>query len=69
MTTGTIKWFNSRKGYGFIAPDDGTKDVFIHYTAIAGDESEFKSVNEGDKVEYEAVEGLKGLEAKNVKII
>lgn len=68
MATGTVKWFNSRKGFGFITPDDGTNDVFIHYTGINGDQYEFKSVNEGDKVEYDVVEGLKGLEARNVNV-
>jgi CspA family cold shock protein len=67
MATGTVKWFNDAKGYGFITPDDGgDKDLFVHHTAIAGDG--FKSLAEGAKVEYEAAEGQKGPEAKNVTL-
>src|SRR4029079_776468 len=65
MATGTVKWFNDAKGYGFITPDDGGgKDLFVHHTAISGDG--YKSLPEGAKVEYEAAEGAKGPEAKNV---
>jgi CspA family cold shock protein len=64
MPVGTVKWFNDAKGYGFIAPEDGTKDVFVHHSAIAGEG--FKSLAEGAKVEYEAVAGAKGPEARNV---
>jgi CspA family cold shock protein len=62
--TGTVKWFNDSKGYGFISPEDAGKDLFVHHSAIAGDG--FKSLTEGAKVEFEAAEGPKGPEAKNV---
>ena len=64
MATGTVKWFNDAKGYGFIAPEDGSKDVFVHFSNIAGDG--FKSRSEGAKVEFEVREGAKGPEALNV---
>jgi CspA family cold shock protein len=64
MATGTVKWFNDAKGYGFIAPDDGGKDVFVHFSAIAGDG--FRTLAEGAKVEFEVREGTKGPEAGNV---
>ena len=64
MATGTVKWFNDAKGYGFITPDAGGKDLFVHHSAIAGDG--FKSLAEGAKVEFEGAEGAKGPEAKNV---
>jgi CspA family cold shock protein len=64
MATGTVKWFNDAKGYGFIAPEDGSKDVFVHFSNIAGEG--FKSLREGAKVEYEVREGEKGPEALNV---
>jgi CspA family cold shock protein len=64
MATGTVKWFNDAKGYGFIAPEDGSKDVFVHFSNIAGDG--FKSLAEGVKVEFEVREGAKGPEALNV---
>jgi len=64
MATGTVKWFNDAKGYGFIAPDDGDKDVFVHHSSIAGEG--FKSLTEGSKVEFEVREGQKGPEATNV---
>jgi cold shock protein len=64
MATGTVKWFNDAKGYGFIAPADGGKDLFVHHSNIAG--NGFKSLSEGAKVEYEAREGAKGPEATNV---
>ena len=63
MTRGTVKWFNERKGYGFIARDDGD-DVFVHFSAITGEG--FKTLNEGDEVEFEISEGPKGLQAANV---
>ena len=64
MASGTVKWFNDEKGYGFIAPDGGGKDLFVHHSAIAGEG--FKSLKEGAKVEYEEREGNKGPEATNV---
>ena len=67
MSTGTVKWFNDAKGYGFIAPDEGSKDLFVHHSSIAGDG--FKSLVEGSKVEYESREGAKGPEATNVSPI
>ena len=62
MPTGTVKWFNDDKGYGFVAPDDGSKDVFVHHSAIGGEG--FKSLAEGAKVEYEVEQGPKGPQAK-----
>jgi CspA family cold shock protein len=64
MATGTVKWFSDAKGYGFITPEDGEKDLFVHHSAISGEG--YKSLTEGAKVEYEAAEGAKGPEAKNV---
>jgi CspA family cold shock protein len=61
---GTVKWFNGEKGYGFIRPDDGSEDVFVRYTGIAG--SGFRSLEEGDKVTYEVAQGRKGPQADNV---
>src|SRR3954454_20744254 len=64
MAKGTVKWFNDAKGFGFIAQDGG-KDVFVHHTAIIADG--FRSLSEGDNVEFEVVEGPKGLQASNVR--
>jgi CspA family cold shock protein len=64
---GTVKWFSTEKGYGFIRPDDGSEDVFVHHTGIAG--SGFKSLEEGEKVTYEVTQGRKGLQATNVSKI
>lgn len=65
--TGTVKWFNNAKGFGFIAPDNGGKDLFVHFQNIAG--SGFKSLNEGDKVSYEIGQGPKGEHAVNVTVV
>ena len=67
MATGTVKWFNNEKGYGFITPADGGKDLFVHFSAIQGDG--YKSLPEGASVEYEAQEGDKGPQAANVTVI
>ena len=64
MSTGTVKWFNEKKGFGFITPDDGSEDVFVHYSNIGGDG--FRTLSEGQKVEYDTGQGRKGPEATNV---
>jgi cold shock protein len=64
MPQGTVKWFNDEKGYGFISPDDGGEDLFVHHSGIAG--GGYKSLGEGEKVTYEATQGKKGMQAGNV---
>jgi cold shock protein len=66
MPTGTVKWFNADKGYGFIVPDEGGKDLFVHHSAIVGEG--YKSLDEQAKVQFEAVQGAKGPEAKSVTL-
>ncbi len=65
MANGTVKWFNDSKGFGFITPEDGGEDVFVHFSAILADG--FKSLAEGQKVTYEVVRSEKGLQARNVQ--
>ena len=64
--TGTVKWFNAAKGYGFIAPEDGSKDLFVHFSAIQDAGNGYRSLNEGDQVEFNVEQGQKGLQATNV---
>jgi CspA family cold shock protein len=65
MSEGVVKWFSNEKGYGFIMPDDGGKDLFVHFSAIQGDG--YRSLEEGARVSYEAAEGPKGPQATNVQ--
>jgi cold shock protein len=67
MATGTVKWFNDTKGYGFITPDEGGKDLFVHHSNISG--TGFKSLSENARVEFESREGAKGPEAVNVQTV
>jgi CspA family cold shock protein len=67
VTKGTVKWFNSRKGFGFISSEEGS-DVFVHYTALAGDDNEYKTLHENDKVEFDVTDGQKGPQASNVVV-
>jgi CspA family cold shock protein len=65
MASGTVKWFNDAKGFGFITQDDGSKDIFAHYSAIAS--SGFKSLKEGQKVTFDVTDGPKGKQASNIQ--
>ena len=65
-TQGTVKWFNAAKGYGFIAPADGSKDLFVHFSSIQDTGNGYRSLNEGDQVEFNVEEGQKGPQATNV---
>lgn len=67
MATGTVKWFNNAKGYGFVTPDQGEQDIFIHFSAISMDG--YKTLKEGQKVQFELEEGPKGLHAANLQSI
>lgn len=67
MNTGTVKWFNESKGFGFITPSDGSKDVFVHFSAIQADG--FRTLQEGQRVEFETENGPKGPQAAKVKIV
>ena len=64
---GTVKWFNATKGYGFITRSDGEPDIFVHYSAIRGDG--YRSLNEGQQVEFTVIEGNKGLQAQDVAVV
>ncbi|MCL1870072.1 MAG: cold-shock protein [Promicromonosporaceae bacterium] len=65
MATGTVKWFNAEKGYGFIAPEDGSQDVFAHYSAIQS--NGYRTLEEGQRVEFDTAQGPKGLQAENIR--
>jgi len=69
MVKGTVKWFDSRKGYGFITREDGSGDIFVHFSAIKGEEDDFKIIYEGDVVEFEVTEGEKGPQATDLTVI
>ena len=68
QTTGTVKWFNESKGYGFIAPDDGGKDLFAHFREIHGQQG-FKTLAENDRVQFTVTEGPKGPQASNISAL
>ena len=65
MATGTVKWFNPEKGFGFITPEDGTPDVFVHFSAIAGEG--YRNLEENQRVEFDVTQGQKGPQAANVR--
>ena len=65
MARGTVKWFSEEKGYGFVAPDEGGEDLFVHYSAIEGEG--YRSLEEGERVSYEPTRGRKGEQAENVR--
>ncbi|GAA2086030.1 cold-shock protein [Pseudolysinimonas kribbensis] len=67
MPTGTVKWFNAEKGFGFITPDDGSQDLFAHYSAIQT--SGYRSLDEGQRVEFEVTQGQKGPQASNINAV
>ena len=67
MATGTVKWFSDEKGFGFITPDEGGKDLFVHFSAIQG--SGFKTLAENQKVQYDAADGPKGPQATNIRLV
>ena len=67
MATGTVKWFNDTKGYGFISPDDGGDDLFAHFSEIQAEG--FKTLQDGQKVSFEVTQGKKGLQASNIKVL
>ena len=67
MATGTVKWFNGEKGFGFITQDGGGADVFVHFSAIVG--SGYKNLEENQKVEFEVTQGQKGLQASDVRVV
>ena len=66
MTTGTVKWFNSEKGFGFITNSDNNEDLFVHFSGISSDG--YKSLNDGDNVTFDITSGAKGLQATNVRL-
>ncbi|MBV7569159.1 cold-shock protein [Pseudomonas sp. PDM27] len=67
MKTGTVKWFNDEKGFGFVTPDDGSADLFVHFSAIKADG--FKSLKEGQKVFFKSIPGPKGMQAEDVNVV
>ena len=68
MATGKVKWFDGKKGYGFIVPEDGAADIFVHYSSIKS-EADYKSLKEGMAVRFDITEGKKGLQAQNVVVV